>query len=158
MEQAWRRQREQEAVQRKELAGRAGWQDVPPRQRAELLLRSPNGLARRSGTAGAPREAAGGRELRLRHPALHDGRLRALYGIVRPCPELVCLSPQLEFQHLVVRDEQEARQLAAVMPGYRLPLPRTGTAATVAAPPTPDRPTLDLTATKLGRPGAAATP
>ncbi|MET7746519.1 hypothetical protein [Streptomyces sp. NPDC005385] len=34
-------------------------------------------------------------------PLFTTGQLRTLYGIVRPCPELVCLSPQLEFQHVV---------------------------------------------------------
>lgn len=48
-------------------------------------------------------------------PLFTTGRLRALYGIVYPCPELAALSPQLEFQHMVVRDEHEARQLARVM-------------------------------------------
>ncbi|MGY1583245.1 hypothetical protein [Streptomyces sp. MN13] len=43
LEQAWRRQREQEAAKREELAARAvevaraWWQDVQPRQRAALF-------------------------------------------------------------------------------------------------------------------------
>ncbi|MCF3131669.1 hypothetical protein [Streptomyces olivochromogenes] len=45
------------------------------------------------------------------------GRLRLLYGIVRPCPELVCLSPQLEFQQILVRNAREAGQLGEVMSG-----------------------------------------
>lgn len=62
-----------------------------------------------------PRDRKCPRASRRASPLFTTGRLRALYGIVRPCPELVCLSPQLEFQHVVVRDEQEARQLAEVM-------------------------------------------
>lgn len=122
MEQAWRRQREQEAAQRKELAGRAvevaraWWQDVQPRQRAELFA----AVAERAWhdeevRVEIPERPQMSESFAYGIPLFTTGRLRALYGIVRPCPELVCLSPQLQFQHIVVRDEQEARQLAGVM-------------------------------------------
>ncbi|MGV9567534.1 hypothetical protein [Streptomyces sp. NPDC003480] len=122
LEQAWRRQREQEAAQRKELAGRAvevaraWWQDVQPRQRAELFA----AVAERAWhdeevRVEIPERPQVSESFAYGIPLFTTGRLRALYGIVRPGPELVCLSPQLEFQHIVVRDEQEARQLAGVM-------------------------------------------
>ncbi|WP_328508304.1 competence protein CoiA family protein [Streptomyces mirabilis] len=121
LEQERQRERDRKAAEREELAGRAPevarewWQGVPPRQRAELL-------------AAVAERAWHDEEVRVEIPEsprasasfaygipLYTADLRALYGIVRPCPELVCLSPQLEFQHVVVRDEQEALQLAGVM-------------------------------------------
>ncbi|MEV7383266.1 competence protein CoiA family protein [Streptomyces lydicus] len=122
LEQAWRRQREQEAAKLQELAGRAAavarawWQDVQPRQRAELFA----AVAERAWhdeevRVEIPERPQVAESFAYGIPLFTTGRLRALYGIVRPCPELVCLSPQLEFQHLMVRDEQEARQLAGVM-------------------------------------------
>ncbi|MEU7414855.1 hypothetical protein AB0B40_37140 [Streptomyces sp. NPDC042638] len=122
LEEAWRRQREEEDAKWEELAGRAaevarvGWQDVHPRQRAELFAavaeRAWHDEEVRVEISERPQVAE---SFAYGIPLFTTGRLRALYGIVRPCPELVCLSPQLEFQHLVVRDEQEARQLAGVM-------------------------------------------
>lgn len=44
-------------------------------------------------------------------PLYSRGRLHALYGIVRPCPGLASLSPQLRFQQVLVRTAHEAGQL-----------------------------------------------
>jgi competence protein CoiA len=44
-------------------------------------------------------------------PVYSQGRYSALYGIVRPCPELVALAPQLSFQRVFVRNAQEADAL-----------------------------------------------
>ncbi|MFE3414737.1 hypothetical protein ACFXMT_42450 [Streptomyces mirabilis] len=115
-------QRELEAAKRRELAGRARetawawWQLVPSQARAELLA----AVAERAwhdeeiqlDIPAAPRASA---SFAYSIPLFTTGRLRALYAIVRPCPELAVLSPQLAFQHVVMRDEHEARQLARVM-------------------------------------------
>ncbi|MFD8220485.1 competence protein CoiA family protein [Streptomyces sp. NPDC059697] len=121
-EQERRPRHEQEAAERKELAGRAletaraWWQNVPPQQRAQLFAavveRAWHDEEVRVEIPERPRVSE---SFAYGIPLYTMGRLRTLYGIVRPCPELVFLSPQLEFQHVVMRDEQEARQLAGVM-------------------------------------------
>lgn len=50
-------------------------------------------------------------------PLHSQGRFQSLYGIVRPCPALVSLSPQLSFQRVFVRNAQEARELGEVLTG-----------------------------------------
>ncbi|MFI8991112.1 competence protein CoiA family protein [Streptomyces antimycoticus] len=50
-------------------------------------------------------------------PLHSKGRFHALYGIVRPCPDLVSLSPQLSCHRVFVRNAQEARQLGGVLTG-----------------------------------------
>lgn len=123
LEQERWRQYEQEAAKRKELAGRAlqtaraWWQVVPPRQRAEMLA----AVAARAWQdeqvrVEIPRQPQAAESFAYGIPLFTTGRVRALYGIVRPCPELAVLSPQLMFHHVVVRDEQEARQLAEAIP------------------------------------------
>ncbi|WP_053924759.1 competence protein CoiA family protein [Streptomyces chattanoogensis] len=44
-------------------------------------------------------------------PLYTQGKRRSLYGIVRPCPGLVPVSPQLELEHALVRSAQEAQEL-----------------------------------------------
>ncbi|MEU5211785.1 competence protein CoiA family protein [Streptomyces sp. NPDC020742] len=49
---------------------------------------------------------------------LHSrGPVHALYGIVRPCPQLVSLSPQLSFQRAFVRNAREAGELSEALTG-----------------------------------------
>ena len=50
-------------------------------------------------------------------PLHSSGRLHALYGIVRPCPDLVSGSPQLSHHRVFVRNAQEARQLGEFLTG-----------------------------------------
>ena len=50
-------------------------------------------------------------------PLFSRDRFHSLYGIVRPCPGLVSLSPQLDSQRILVRNAQEARELQAAMAG-----------------------------------------
>lgn len=45
---------------------------------------------------------------------------RTLYGIVRPCPDLVAACPRLAEELVLVRSAQEARELAAVLPQGRI--------------------------------------
>lgn len=58
-------------------------------------------------------------------PVYSRGRRHALYGFVRPCPELVSLSPQLAYQRALVRNAQEMREfdetLADRITHYDLP-------------------------------------
>ncbi|WP_159054264.1 competence CoiA family protein [Streptomyces sp. AS58] len=137
LEQEQRRRYEQEAAKRKELSGRAletaraWWQEVPPPQRAGMLA----AVAERAWhdeqvRVEIPRHPEAAESFAYGIPVFTTGRMRALYAIVRPCPELAVLSPQLEFQHIMVRDEQEAGQLAEVMPPRvritHLGLPRRG--------------------------------
>ncbi|MFE7902919.1 hypothetical protein ACFU3E_36600 [Streptomyces sp. NPDC057424] len=52
-------------------------------------------------------------------------RYHSLYGIVRSCPELVSLSPQLSSQRVLVRNAQEMREFDETLAGrithYDLP-------------------------------------
>ncbi|MFF8478745.1 competence protein CoiA family protein [Streptomyces sp. NPDC015414] len=50
-------------------------------------------------------------------PVYSRGRHQALYGIVRPCPELVSLSPQLAYQRVLVRNAQEMREFDETLAG-----------------------------------------
>ncbi|MEU9157922.1 hypothetical protein AB0D59_47215 [Streptomyces sp. NPDC048417] len=43
-------------------------------------------------------------------PVYSRGRYHALYGVVRPCPELASLSPQLAYHRVLVRNAQEMRE------------------------------------------------
>ncbi len=58
-------------------------------------------------------------------PVCSRGRYHALYGIVRPCPELVSLSPQLAYHRVLVRNAQEMSEfdeaLADRITHYDLP-------------------------------------
>jgi competence protein CoiA len=58
-------------------------------------------------------------------PVHSRGRYHALYGIVRPCPELVSLSPQLSFHRVLVRNAQEMGEFDETLAGrithYDLP-------------------------------------
>jgi competence protein CoiA len=58
-------------------------------------------------------------------PVYSRGRHHALYGVVRPCPSLVSLSPQLAYQRILVRNAQEMREfdetLASRITHYDLP-------------------------------------
>ncbi|MEU9214298.1 hypothetical protein AB0D27_42090 [Streptomyces sp. NPDC048415] len=58
-------------------------------------------------------------------PVNSRGRHHALYGIVRPCPELVSLSPQLAYHRVLVRNAQEMREFDETLAGrithYDLP-------------------------------------
>ncbi|WP_327187392.1 hypothetical protein [Streptomyces sp. NBC_01334] len=48
------------------------------------------------------------------------GKQRPLYAVVMPCPSLVASSPALARLHVFARSSEEARELAAVMPGGRV--------------------------------------
>ncbi|MFD9437037.1 hypothetical protein [Streptomyces sp. NPDC060002] len=48
------------------------------------------------------------------------GKQRPLYAVVMPCRSLVTSSPALARLHVFARSSEEARELAAVMPGGRV--------------------------------------
>jgi len=50
-------------------------------------------------------------------PVYSRGRYHALYGIVRPCPNLVPLSPQLSYHRAFVRNAQEVQELGETLAG-----------------------------------------
>ncbi|WP_449479330.1 competence protein CoiA family protein [Streptomyces abikoensis] len=50
-------------------------------------------------------------------PLHSQGRLHALYGIVRPCPTLIVLSPQVSRQRVFVRNAQEVREMGTALTG-----------------------------------------
>jgi competence protein CoiA len=58
-------------------------------------------------------------------PVYSRDRYHSLYGIVRPCPELVSLSPQLSSHRVLVRNAQEMREFDETLAGrvthYDLP-------------------------------------
>ncbi|MEU6071962.1 competence protein CoiA family protein [Streptomyces sp. NPDC047082] len=107
-----------EKADRAEETARAWWSRVSGPQRAQLLAAVADRAWREEETQveipDQPRVSA---SFAYGIPLHTRGRLRSLYGIVRPCPELVCLSPQLEFQQILVRNAREASQLGEVMSG-----------------------------------------
>ncbi|MFF0754617.1 competence protein CoiA family protein [Streptomyces sp. NPDC004267] len=123
-ERALEEQHAREAAEREEKArradesARAWWSAVSVTQRAELLAAAAE-LARHEKlwveVPEAPRVAE---SFAYGIPLYSRGAFHSLYGIVRPCPELAVLSPQLRFQRLLVRNAQEAQKLQEAMGGH----------------------------------------
>ncbi len=122
-----REQAEQEEKERKALeTARAWWIRLSQKQRDELFA----AVAERAWREEQLRVEIPERPTMAAHfaygvPVYSRDRYHSLYGIVRPCPELVSLSPQLSSQRVLVRNAQEMKEFDETLAGrithYDLP-------------------------------------
>lgn len=122
-----REQAEKEEKERKALeTARAWWIRLSQKQRDELFA----AVAERAWREEQLRVEIPERPTMAAHfaygvPVYSRDRYHSLYGIVRPCPELVSLSPQLSSHRVLVRNAQEIREfdgtLADRITHYDLP-------------------------------------
>ncbi|MFI0091857.1 competence protein CoiA family protein [Streptomyces bobili] len=120
-------QGEQEEKERKALeTARAWWIRLSQKQRDELFA----AVAERAWheeqlRVEIPEKPSMAAHFAYGVPVHSRDRYRSLYGIVRPCPELVPLSPQLSSHRVLVRNVQEMREFAETLAGrithYDLP-------------------------------------
>jgi hypothetical protein len=122
-----REQAEQEEKERHALeTAKAWWSRLSRQQREELFAAVADRAWReeqlRVEIPDKPNTAA---HFAYGVPVYSRGRRHALYGIVRPCPELVSLSPQLTYQRIFVRNAQEMGEFDETLAGrithYDLP-------------------------------------
>lgn len=122
-----REKAEQEEKERKALeTARAWWIRLSQKQRDELFA----AVAERAWREEQLRVEIPERPTMAAHfaygvPVYSRDRYHSLYGIVRPCPELVSLSPQLSSQRVLVRNAQEMKEFDETLAGrithYDLP-------------------------------------
>ncbi|MFE0358765.1 competence protein CoiA family protein [Streptomyces nigra] len=122
-----REKAEQEEKERKALeTARAWWIRLSQKQRDELFA----AVAERAWREEQLRVEIPARPTMAAHfaygvPVYSRDRYHSLYGIVRPCPELVSLSPQLSSQRVLVCNAQEMREFDETLAGrithYDLP-------------------------------------
>ncbi|MEU8949701.1 competence protein CoiA family protein [Streptomyces sp. NPDC048489] len=122
-----REQAEQEEKDRKAVeTARAWWIRVSQKQRDELFA----AVAERAWSeeqlrVEIPEKPGMAAHFAYGVPVYSRDRYHSLYGIVRPCPELVSLSPQLSSHRVLVRNAQEMREfdgtLASRITHYDLP-------------------------------------
>lgn len=117
-------QRAREAAEQEEKArraletARAWWMRVSPAQRAELFAAVADRARREEKLlVEIPEKPMMAASFAYGVPLYSRGRFHSLYGIVRPCPALAFLSPQLAFQRVLVRNAQEAREMQEAMAG-----------------------------------------
>ncbi|MFC4507298.1 MULTISPECIES: hypothetical protein [Streptomyces] len=116
-EQAEREEAERQALE----TARAWWGRLSPQQRTELFTAVAEYAWRESNLrVEIPEKPMMSSEYAYGVPVYALGKQRPLYGVVRPCPSLVASSPRVARLHALTRSSQEARELAAAMPGGRV--------------------------------------
>lgn len=122
-----REQAEQEEKERKALeTARAWWIRLSQKQRDELFAAVAERAWREEQLrVEIPEKPSMAAHFAYGVPVYSRDRYHSLYGIVRPCPELVSLSPQLSSQRVFVRNAQEMREFDETLAGrithYDLP-------------------------------------
>ncbi|MFI6695077.1 hypothetical protein ACIBLA_25640 [Streptomyces sp. NPDC050433] len=113
-ERAEQKERERQAVE----TARAWWSRLSQEQIKELFATVADRAWREEQLrVEVPENASMAAHFAYGVPLHSQGRFRALYGIVRPCPDLISLSPQLPCQRVFVRKAHELRELGTVLTG-----------------------------------------
>ncbi|WP_247195860.1 competence CoiA family protein [Streptomyces sp. GESEQ-35] len=114
-----REQAEQEERDRQALEAAKAWWGRLSRQQVEELFAAVAALAWREEQLRVeiPENPSLAAHFAYGVPVYSQGRYHALYGIVRPCPALVSLSPQLSYHRAFVRNAQEIREFGETPAG-----------------------------------------
>ncbi|MFC9609080.1 competence protein CoiA family protein [Streptomyces niveus] len=116
-EQAEREEKERQALE----VARAWWGRLSPQQQTELFAAVAEYAWRESSLrVEIPEKPMMWPQYARGVPVYAADKRRTLYGIVRPCPDLVAACPKLVEELVLVRNAQEARELAAVLPQGRI--------------------------------------
>ncbi|MCX5421964.1 hypothetical protein [Streptomyces sp. NBC_00078] len=112
-------QAEQEEKERQALEAARAWWGRLSRQQIEELFAAVAELAWREEQLRVeiPEQPNMAAHFAYGVPVYSRGRYHALYGIVRPCPTLVSLSPQLSYHRAFVRNAQEAQEFGETLAG-----------------------------------------
>ncbi|MGW5122433.1 competence protein CoiA family protein, partial [Streptomyces noursei] len=112
-----REERERQALE----TARAWWGRLSPEQIAELFAAVADYAWHESQLrVDKPEKPMMSAEYAYGVPIYVQGKKQRLYGVVRPCPQLVYGSSHVALVHVLVRSAQEARELAAVIPEGRI--------------------------------------
>jgi hypothetical protein len=112
-------QAEQQEKERKALETATAWWSRLSRKQAEELFAA---VAERAWREEQRRVEIPERPNMAAHfaygvPVYSRDRYHALYGIVRPCPELASLSPQLAYHRVLVRNAREMSEFDETLAG-----------------------------------------
>ncbi|WP_086800753.1 competence protein CoiA family protein [Streptomyces caniscabiei] len=114
-----REQAEQEEKERQALETAKAWWGRLSRQQIEELFAAVAELAWREKQlrVDIPENPSMAAHFAYGVPVYSRGRHHALYGIVRPCPTLVSLSPQLSYHRAFVRNAHEVQEFGETLAG-----------------------------------------
>lgn len=117
-----REQAEREERERQDLeTARAWWGRLSPQQQTELFAAvAEYAWCESSVRVEVPEKPMMWPQYARGVPIHVADKRRTLYGIVRPCPDLVAACPTLTEELVLTRSAHEARELAAVLPQGRI--------------------------------------
>ncbi|WP_437050108.1 hypothetical protein [Streptomyces sp. enrichment culture] len=117
-----REQAKREEQERQDLeTARAWWGRLSPQQQTELFTAVAEYAWRESSVrVEVPEKPMMWPQYARGVPVQVADKRRTLYGIVRPCPDLVAACPTLAEELVLARNAHEARELAAVLPQGRI--------------------------------------